>query len=44
MILSWRLKKPYLIYCCIMGLLSLGLLLFTIYQSLYQEDFAEDTS
>eukprot|EP00392_Amoebophrya_sp_AT5.2_P015717 g15933.t1 len=33
MLLSWRLRKPYLIYCCVLGLASLLLLVFTAYEN-----------
>ena len=32
--LSWRLKKPYLVYCCVLGIVSLLLLAFHVYQGL----------
>ncbi|CAD7952360.1 unnamed protein product [Amoebophrya sp. A25] len=33
MVLSWRLRKPYLIYCCVLGALSFGLLIYTAYET-----------
>ncbi|CAD7972022.1 unnamed protein product [Amoebophrya sp. A120] len=32
--LSWRLRKPYLIYCCILGVASFALLLLTAYSNM----------
>ena len=34
LVLSWRLKKPYLLYCCCLGLASLLLLFFTAYENI----------